>query len=193
LDLLQEASFPREPSSRTVHRLAADGARIATVLEKQIAAIPADATHIVMSVGGNDGLVYRSMLGSQAVTTVGEALLHLGRVQAEFDAAYTAAVKSLTARGLPVLLVVPHNPQFADETEASGARTGLALLTDAIYRAAALHSCSVMDLRLMLTDKGDWANPLELSSQGGFKLAAKVVEFAVRRFGEGGSSVSAAV
>jgi hypothetical protein len=56
-------------------------------LETQIAKIPHDATHLVMSIGGNDAL---NALGifSNRVDTVGEGLLHLSQICRDFQRGY---------------------------------------------------------------------------------------------------------
>jgi hypothetical protein len=52
----------------------------------------------------------------------------------------------------------------------------LALFNDAIYRIAAEMRLPVLELRLVCTELGDYANPIEPSGQGGRKIARAIVQ-----------------
>ena len=58
--------------------LAVDGSTTADIAG-QVRSLPADATHLVLSVGGNDALLNISVLDVPASTTA-EALMHLAKV-----------------------------------------------------------------------------------------------------------------
>ena len=65
---------------------AVDGAVTANVAE-QLRDIPSSSTHLVISVGGNDGLQATSIF-RQPVTTVGEALQKLYQLRVRFEREY---------------------------------------------------------------------------------------------------------
>lgn len=190
LDVLEEASFPADPR-RAVQTLAEDGADLRATAG-QLARVEADVTHVVLSVGGADSLAQRTILASVPATTVAQALGTLARVQQDFATQYDAVVSSIKAAGLPLLLLIPYDAKFAAEADAAVARAALSMFADVVYRAAGRHGCSVLDLRLLFDDDGDWISPVVPSPQGASKIAHKIVEFLIRRAGEGRKPSTAA-
>lgn len=185
LDSLEEAALPRDPARRAVAGLAVEGADAAAVLELQLPALPTDATHAVLCVGGADAAAVCAASAPAATPTVAEALLLLGRAQSIFEGRYMAIVAALTQqRRLPLLLLVPHVPRYAAERDALVSKAGLSFFSDVIYRAAAKHSCSVLDLRLVLDNApADLSADLSaraLSPVGAMKVVARLMEFVVK-------------
>ena len=66
----------------------------------QLTVLHGDATHLVVSVGGNDALTEISLL-EQAVATVRDALRRLQAVRTRFQQAYRAMIQALVACGKP--------------------------------------------------------------------------------------------
>jgi hypothetical protein len=153
---------------------AVDGSTTRT-LSTQIAQIPADATHLVLSVGGNDALMLVDVF-THPVATVGEALSVMASVVDEFDRDYRLAVAAVLRTGLPTVLCTIYNGSFPDPEFQGRATTAAALLNDAILRAARERRLAVIDLRLICSRDEDFANPIEPSSVGGEKIARSVVE-----------------
>lgn len=185
LDLLEECSLPGDPPSRIVQLLAVAGATARSCLDVQLPRISADATHIALSVGCCDSFAVSCT--APPVASVAEALAFLGDSQAYFDSAVDATLVALKRRNLPVLLIIPPNPPPADVEPAAAVHAGrlsLVFFADALFRAAARHSCSVLDLRLLLDATVDTTGPSgeALASVGACKLAAKVVEFVIRNY-----------
>src|SRR5688500_2896901 len=81
---------------------AVDGAVVADV-ERQLARVPAGATHFALSVGGNDALRHLDILDRPARST-GEVLDVLARIGADFATRYRAMLAKVLARGLPTTL-----------------------------------------------------------------------------------------
>jgi len=54
---------------------------------------------------------------------------------------------------------------------------GLTVFNDCIVSAAFTHGLPLLDLRLICTEDGDYANPIEPSARGGEKIARAIVEF----------------
>ncbi len=53
--------------------------------------------------------------------------------------------------------------------------TALGLFNDVIVEEASLLRLPIIDIRAIFTDRGDYANPIEPSVQGGQKLADEIV------------------
>jgi hypothetical protein len=151
---------------------AVDGATTAGV-RSQLARIPADATHLVLSVGGNDGLGYSGVLG-QAARSVAEVLGALGEIGREFEERYRAMLDAVLARGLPTAICTIYNPSYPDALRQRVSVAALTFLNDPIVRIAADRGLPLIDLRLICTDPADYANPIEPSSRGGEKIAAAI-------------------
>ena len=151
--------------------LAVDG-HVTADVARQLARLPGDATHLVVSVGGNDALGASSVLAERA-GSVAEAVGRLADQQARFRQAYGRMVESVLARRLPTALCTVYDTLYP-EPQRRLVVSGLALYNDVITRAAFAHGLSLIDLRLICTQAGDYANPIEPSEQGGGKIAAAI-------------------
>lgn len=159
------------PSGWRATLCAVDGARIAD-LPVQLARIPAQATHLVMSIGGNDALANRDLLATR-VTSTTEALRLFGERSARFEADYRDAVTRVLASGKSLTLCSIYNGNL-DPAEAGAARVALMIFNDAILRVAFEHQLDLIDLRLVCPDPADYANPIEPSGSGGHKIARSI-------------------
>jgi hypothetical protein len=147
--------------------LAVDGATTGS-LASQLTRLPRDATHLVVSMGGNDALGASHILYAQ-VPNVAEAVRRLGEAQARFAADYEAALERALATGLPTAICTIYDTP--PRPEQAIIRTALALFNDMITRAAFKRGLPLIDLRLLLNEEADYANPIEPSTQGGAKMA----------------------
>jgi hypothetical protein len=137
--------------------------------------VPADATHLVLSVGDNDALGNSDFLGAPA-RSAAEALSALADIGDEFERGYLAMLANVLARGLPTAICTVYYPRFADAALQKVAVAALTLFNDSIVRAAVAHSLPLLDLRLICTGAGDYANPIEPSAWGGEKIARAIAE-----------------
>ncbi len=153
--------------------LAVDGATTNS-LASQLKRLPSDATHLVISMGGNDALGASHILYAQ-VPNVAEAVRRLGEAQARFAADYEAALERAVATGLPTAVCTIYDTP--PRPEQSIIRTALALFNDMITRAAFSRGLPLIDLRLLLNEEADYANPIEPSERGGEKISRVIVEF----------------
>ncbi|MBB5696285.1 GDSL-type esterase/lipase family protein [Muricoccus pecuniae] len=151
---------------------AVDGAVSADV-PGQLAHLPADATHLVVSVGGNDGLRREGIFGEPA-RSVGDGAARIAALREGFQRDYLVMLDAVLARGLPVAICTIYDPRFLETLRQTLAVAGLALFNDVILRAAFARGLPVLDLRLVCTEDADFANPIEPSDQGGGKIAAAV-------------------
>jgi hypothetical protein len=127
-------------------------------LQLQIA--PEDATHFVISAGGNDALHSASLLGEKA-SSVAEALEKLAVVREAFEREYRAMLDDVGARSLPVAVCTIYDARFPDPKQRRLASLGLTIFNDCITREAASRGLALIDLRLILTAAADLANPIE--------------------------------
>ena len=152
--------------------LAVDGS-VTDSVPRQLTNLPEDATHLVVSVGGNDALGHLSVLDG-AATSVAQALAQLGVIQDQFEQSYRRMLDAVLSRNLPTAVCTIYNGSFPDPTYQRVATLGVAIWDDAILRIAAERGLPVLELRLICADHDDYANPIELSTAGGAKLAAAI-------------------
>jgi hypothetical protein len=143
----------------------------------QLKIAPEDTTHLVVSAGGNDALHYSGILGEKA-TSVGDALDKLANVRERFAADYRAMLDDVTARGLPVAVCTIYDARFPDAKQRRLSSLGLTIFNDCITREASARGLALIDLRLILTEDADLANPIEPSVTGGGKIASAIAAFA---------------
>jgi hypothetical protein len=153
---------------------AVDGAVTGDV-PRQLGRVPPGATHLVVSVGGNDALRRQDVLGASA-RSVADALLALGEVRDGFARGYRAMLDAVLARGLPTALCTVYDPRFPDPARQRVAAAGLALFNDVITREAFGRGLPLVDLRLVCGEDADYANPIEPSARGGAKIAGAIAE-----------------
>lgn len=159
---------------------ALDGGTIRNVRE-QLRLLPDDATHLVVSVGGNDALGHVDFLGAR-VASAAEALLGLAEIAAGFEREYHAMLSEVLAAGLPTAICTIYYPRFPDPTYQMVALTALTVFNDAIIRAALVHGTPLLDLRFVCTEEEDYADPIEPSARGGEKIAFAVANLVRRDF-----------
>jgi hypothetical protein len=153
---------------------AVDGAVTGSVVG-QLARLPPDTTHLVVSVGGNDALRRQDVLDLR-VRSVAEALLRLAEVRGGFARDYRAMLDAVLGRGLPAAVCTIYDPRFPDPTRQQVAVAALSLFNDIITREAFGRGLPLVDLRLICSDDADYANPIEPSARGGAKIASAIAE-----------------
>jgi hypothetical protein len=140
----------------------------------QLARLPINATHLVVSAGGNDALGESGIL-NEVACTVGEALGLLGTARARFRASYRAMLAALVATGKPVAVCTVYDavPGLGDEE-----RTALASFNEVILREAPAAGLPIIDLRLICDQPADYSHvsPIEPSSIGGAKITRVIAE-----------------
>ena len=158
---------------------AVDGAGVADV-ERQLGRVPKDATHLVVSVGGNDALGHIDILNRRA-RSAAEVLGMLADAVEPFEARYRRMLDAVLARGLPVTVCTVYNGNLPDALTQRLASTALAVFNDAILRVAVETRTPAIELRLVCDHPGDYANPIEPSVRGGGKIARAVARALAER------------
>lgn len=151
---------------------AADGS-VAADVARQLRSLPRDATHLVVSTGGNDALGQAALL-QEGARSMGEALGRLSAVAGRFESDYLGMLRGLLGTGLPAAVCTIYYPRFPEPLLQRLAVTALAHFNDAITRAAFAGGLPVIDLRLVCGDDADYANSIEPSARGGAKIASTI-------------------
>jgi hypothetical protein len=155
--------------------LAVDG-HVVEDVDRQLQRLPADATHLAISVGGNDALGYSSVLYQDA-TSVAQVLAELTAIQSEFRRGYRTMVAAARSHRLPLVVCTIYDAIPGLEQEVV---TALSIFNDVIVREAAATRVAVLDLRLVCDQPADYSrlSPIEPSSIGGEKIARALARWA---------------
>jgi GDSL-like lipase/acylhydrolase family protein len=151
--------------------LAVDGASTAEV-GSQLDRVPSDATHLVLSVGGNDALLNSDLLEAPARSSAEVLLLFASRIDA-FEKGYRCLIDRLIGLKRDVTICTIYNGALDPEL-ARPARVALMTFNDVILRVAFGYRASVIDLRGICVERSDYANPIEPSGTGGWKIASAI-------------------
>ena len=157
------------PSGWTASLNAVDGSTTLDIAG-QIERLPSDATHLVVSVGGNDALKHKDLLDENA-SSFAEVLDKLGKIKGEFQANYRTMLDGLLAVKLPTALCTIYEAHYRDPDTHMIAATGLSVFNDVITREVFARGLPLIDLRLIVTADEDYANDVEPSVKGGAKIA----------------------
>ena len=165
------------PEGSRATLLAVDGGTTRDV-RGQLRLLPRDATHLVVSAGGNDALRKGDFLGAPARSTA-EALTGLAEIGDGFERDYLAMLDGVLAHGLPTAICTIYYPRFPEAPLQRVAVAALSVFNDCITRAAFARGLPLIDLRLICTQASDYANAIEPSARGGEKISraiANVIE-----------------
>jgi len=158
------AHLPREWRATL---LAVDGAVASDVL-RQFARLPADASHLVVSVGGNDALM-SSNLVDDSRSTAAEGFTAAADAQQQFRDDYRDVIRAVRAVGKPAAVCTIYDavPGLSRQSI-----TALSIFNDVILREAFQAGLPVLDLRLICDQARDYSavSPIEPSEVGGAKI-----------------------
>jgi hypothetical protein len=160
------------PSGSTATLAAIDGATTADV-KGQLKTVPGNATHLIVSAGGNDALQEKDLI-EESARSVAEVLDKLAKIKASFRKSYAAMLDAVVALKLPTAVCTIYEARYQDPTTRAIAATGLSIYNDVIMREAFSRGLPVIDLRIMFDDDADYANDIEPSVKGGAKIAEAI-------------------
>jgi lysophospholipase L1-like esterase len=173
----------RLPAGWHASLAAVDGGVIRDI-PRQLERVPDNATHLVISVGGNDALGFSTVLGAPS-RSVADTLEQLAAIRGEFVQNYRRMTETVRHRGLPVAVCTIYDPRYPDAARRRVGATALCVINDAIIREAASVGVPIIDLRLVCDEDDDFANPIEPSSHGGWKIAGAIVSLVTQHnFGQ---------
>jgi lysophospholipase L1-like esterase len=177
------------PEDSKATRLAVDG-DVTENIYRQLQSLPNDATHLFISVGGNDALGGINVF-SEPVANVGEALIYVNTMRNQFETRYKEMLQHALSQQLPLTICSVYYPRFHSqnlervfpdgnrvngETLQQMAMAALANFNDAIFRQAFQLKVPLIDLRVLCDEDADFANPIEPSAVGGQKIARAIVD-----------------
>jgi hypothetical protein len=164
---------PLLPNGWSATLLAMDGARTDDV-PTQVTRLPEDASHLMLSAGGNDALGHIDLLERPAVTAA-QVLGSLADAAESFEQRYRRLIERIAAVGLPLTVCTIYNGNFPDREFQRIASTALCVFNDVILRVALERSLGIVELRLACREPADYANPIEPSSRGGARIARAIL------------------
>ena len=166
---------------------AVDGS-VADDLSSQLDLVPADASHLLISIGGNDALMNADLLAT-GVSSTSEALELFAERLAPFALSYRAAIARAVGLGRDTTVCTIYEGDLSPE-EGPLAQVALMMFNDVILRTAFARRLRVIDLRFVCTESADHANSIEPSGAGGSKIAAAIAAaLGVEQGGDGYSPV----
>lgn len=155
--------------------LAVDGDTIRDVF-RQLDHIPPDASHLFLSVGGNDALRYGASLyeSSQELAKLFE---RLSAMKAQFQQDYQSLLKAVLSLQKPTTLCTIYDQcPLLDPGMQILAFTALSMFNDCIIRQAVEANLPLIDLRVLCNHATDYSaiSPIEPSVLGGAKIARAI-------------------
>jgi hypothetical protein len=178
----------RLPKGWRASLLAVDGATSEQV-PSQLQRVPSDTSHLVLSVGGNDALRNAGILNAPA-NSASQVVAALAEVSLSFEEKYRHAVEACRQLAPFLSLCTLYNGSFPDANFQRLASTALMVFSDVILRVGIEFGLSIIDLRFICSPAADYANPIELSSVGGAKIAHAIVSLvSTQRIEKSGSRI----
>jgi len=153
--------------------LAVDGALVQNV-PGQLSRLKDDATHLVISAGGNNALLNADVLQMRA-SNAAEVFNSLSNRAVEFEKNYDDMLTAAVSKDLPLAVCTVYFPNFSEPGLQRIAATALSVFNDVIIRLATMRGLPVLDLRLVCSEPDDYANEIEPSGKGGLKIAESIV------------------
>ncbi len=159
------------PSGACATLVAVDGDVTASVKD-QIPRIPRTATHLCVSVGGNDALGFSHVTRSGSMTAA-DVFSQLADIQRGFRSDYRDMVQLMVGRGEATAVCTIYDAVPGLDP---GSAAALSIFNDVIICEAASAGLPVIDLRRICTEHEDYSavSPIEPSSAGGQKIAAAI-------------------
>lgn len=170
----------RLPEGWRVTMNAAEGA-VTTHLKSQLGGQPADASHLVVSIGGNDALGCSAII-REGARSVAEVLTRIADTRDSFARCYRNMLDLVMSYRLPTALCTIYDGRSPDQDDRRHAVTSLSVFNDVITREAFSRRMSLIDLRLICSHHDDYANPIELSAKGGDKIAQAIAQVVAGNF-----------
>jgi hypothetical protein len=167
---------------------AVDGSVVGDV-RRQTLDLPEDATHLVVSAGGNDALMNADLL-QQSASSFAEVLSRLADVAATFERQYREMLEGVLSLKKPTAVCTIYYPRMPEPLIQKIAVSALTVFNDVITKQAFLAGVPLIDLRLVCDEDSDYANEIEPSEAGGRKIANAIVRLVSKHdFGSGRTQV----
>lgn len=152
---------------------AVDGNKVDDVYT-QLEKLPKDATHLVLSIGGNNALSCIGILNEKVVSSA-EVFIKLANLREDFAQKYQKLLQRILSLGMSTTICTIYNPSYPESTYQRIAVSALTIFNDVITRQAFQQGIPLIDLRLTCNEATDYANPIEPSCAGGEKIVHAIV------------------
>ncbi|MEL6164404.1 MAG: SGNH/GDSL hydrolase family protein [Cyanobacteria bacterium J06628_3] len=152
---------------------AVDGNKVDDVYA-QLEKLPSDATHLVLSVGGNDALSCIGIL-NEKVASSAEVFIKLANLREDFEEKYQKLIQKILSLNISTAICTIYNPNYPESTYQRIGVSALTIFNDVIIRQAFQFGIPLIDLRLTCNETTDYANPIEPSCTGGEKIVNAIV------------------
>ncbi len=155
--------------------LAVDG-DVITDVEHQLARLPRNATHLVISAGGNDALGHSAIL-ERKVRSAAEVFDGLADIHQQFRLCYHDMIEHvLTSQRHVAVCTIYDQVPMQDAELRRHIVAALTLFNDCILREAFRFGLPVLDLRAVCDAPDDFSaiSPIEPSMVGGGKIARAI-------------------
>lgn len=153
---------------------AVDGSLIENVSEQLLKVSP-EATHFIISVGGNNTILDADILQMKAGNAA-EIFNELANRRDIFETKYRQMLEKVLSKNIPTAVCTIYFPNFPEALFQRLAITALAVFNDVIIRQATINKLPIIDLRLICNEPDDYANEIEPSDKGGKKIAEKILD-----------------
>ena len=196
----KDENFDNEPE---IKKIAVDGFTMNDLIENSLNTEDlGEATHIVVSIGGNDLLHNISFLQTTSdlsrIMGKGSMIGKWGTKELNptrnkvfeetyfeiikpFKQQYETIVANLSNQRANLLLCTVYEGDLVDSDEFSdvsnSSKTMVSIFNDIVYRTANKFNVDVLELRNIFTSPQDYANPIEPSHTGGEKLAQEIIHW----------------
>ena len=147
---------------------------------------PADATHIVISIEGNHAIRDSGLLAGKP-DSMEEGLARLSYAADQFEDKVEALIRAAQETRLPTVICSMWPPRYPEPKHQRAAVAALGIFNSRILRCAVDARISLVDLRRVCSEQGDYADHIMLS-RSGLQKAANVIWralFEVSRRGPG--------
>ncbi len=169
---------------------AVDGSLVDNV-RKQILGLPDDATHLIVSAGGNNAILNADILQQKAASSA-EVLNKLADVASTFEEHYGEMLRAVLSLKKATAVCTIYYPRMPDPFIQKVAVAALTVFNDVIIRQAFMAGIPLIDLRLVCNEDADYANEIEPSEAGGKKIAGAITRL-VTEYGFGSGKTEAYV
>ena len=152
------------PADWSAHLCAIDGARIDDVFG-QIPTVPEDASHILLSIGGNNCIEFTHHLKS-VMPNLGKALYYTDTLRVRLAQSYRRLLDEILELGKPTMVCTVYNPKLPSQGQQRIVETIIAMVNDAIIAGACATQTPVLDLRPLGVERANFVSPIELNHRG---------------------------
>ena len=126
----------RLPSTWRATLLAVDGSVLAAI-PGQLEHVPADASHLLLSIGSNDALGYSAVLAAPS-RSVADGLEQLADIRERFQREYRGMLHTLMQKGLPAAVCTIYDPRYPEPVRRRVGTAALCIINDSIIPEAAI-------------------------------------------------------